>query len=67
MLMKKIWASFQRKLVTQKFATKLLKYGFGIRDTGSEIQDPEKTYSGSRIGVQGSKRHRVPDPGSATL
>jgi hypothetical protein len=29
------------------------KYGFGIRD-------PEKTYSGSRI--QGSKRHRIPDP-----
>jgi hypothetical protein len=28
-------------------------YGFGIRD-------PEKTYSGSRI--QGSKRHRIPDP-----
>ncbi len=34
--------------------------GFGIRDPGSEIQDPEKTYSGSRI--QGSKRHRIPDP-----
>ncbi len=33
------------------------KYGFGIR-----IRDPksEKTYSGSRI--QGSKRHRIPDP-----
>jgi hypothetical protein len=28
---------------------------------GSEIRDPEKTYSGSRI--QGSKRHRIPDPG----
>ncbi len=27
---------------------------------GSEIRDPEKTYSGSR--VQGSKRHRIPDP-----
>jgi hypothetical protein len=27
---------------------------------GSGIQDPEKTYSGSRI--QGSKRHRIPDP-----
>jgi hypothetical protein len=27
---------------------------------GSEIQDPEKTYSGSRI--QGSKKHRIPDP-----
>jgi hypothetical protein len=29
-------------------------------DLGSEIRDPEKTYSGSRI--QGSKRHRIPDP-----
>jgi hypothetical protein len=27
---------------------------------GSGIRDPEKTYSGSRI--QGSKRHRIPDP-----
>ncbi len=27
---------------------------------GSEIRDPEKTYSGSRI--QGSKRPRIPDP-----
>jgi hypothetical protein len=27
---------------------------------GSGILDPEKTYSGSRI--QGSKRHRIPDP-----
>jgi hypothetical protein len=34
------------------------KYGVGIRD-------PEKIYSGSR--VQGSKRNRIPDPGSATL
>jgi hypothetical protein len=30
--------------------------GSGIWDPGSEIRDPEKTYSGSRI--QGSKRHR---------
>jgi hypothetical protein len=29
-------------------------------DLGSEIRDPEKTYSGSRI--PGSKRHRIPDP-----
>jgi hypothetical protein len=29
-------------------------------DLGSEIRDPVKTYSGSRI--QGSKRHRIPDP-----
>jgi hypothetical protein len=26
---------------------------------GSEIRDPENTYSGSRI--PGSKRHRIPD------
>ncbi len=32
----------------------------GIRDPGSEIRDPENPYSGSRI--QGSKRHRIPDP-----
>jgi hypothetical protein len=29
---------------------------------GSEIRDPEKTYSVSRIPEQGSKRHRIPDP-----
>jgi hypothetical protein len=32
--------------------------GSGIRDTKSGIR--KKTYSGSRI--QGSKRHRIPDP-----
>jgi hypothetical protein len=35
-----------------------------VWDPGSEIRDPEKTYSGSRI--QGSKRHRIPDPGSGS-
>ncbi len=67
MLKKKIWANFQRiiELFTQKNVTKLSKIlvwdpGSGIRDPGSEIRDPEKTYSGSRI--QGSKRHRIPDP-----
>jgi hypothetical protein len=34
--------------------------GSGIRDPRSEIRDPGKNYSGSRI--QGSKRHRIPDP-----
>jgi hypothetical protein len=34
--------------------------GSGIRDPRPGIRDPEKTYSGSRI--QGSKRHRIPDP-----
>ncbi len=56
-LKKKIWANFQR--IIELFLPKKLsllsshKYGFGIRD-------PEKTYSGSLI--QGSKRHRIPDP-----
>jgi hypothetical protein len=27
---------------------------------GSEVRDPEKTYSGSWM--KGSKRHRIPDP-----
>jgi hypothetical protein len=57
MLKKKNLGQFPRilELFTQKFVTKLKKYGVGIRD-------PEKTYSGSRIRVQGSKRHRIPDP-----
>jgi hypothetical protein len=64
---KKIWENFQRiiELFTQKIVTKLSKkYGFGIQDPGSEIPDAEKTYSGSRI--KGSKRHRIPDPGSGS-
>jgi hypothetical protein len=56
MLKKKMWANFQR--ITQKIVTKLSK--IWIWDPGSEIRDPEKTYSGSRF--QGSKRQRVPDP-----
>ncbi len=59
-LKKKIWANFQGfiELLTQKIVNKLSK--IWVWDPGSEIQDPEKTYSGSRI--QGSKRHRIPDP-----
>jgi hypothetical protein len=59
MLKKKIWANFQRiiELFTQKIAMKLSK--IWVWDPGSEIRNPE-TYSGSRI--QGSKRHRIPDP-----
>ncbi len=54
---KKIWPSFQRitKLYKQKLSHS--SQNMGLR---SEIQDPEKTYSWSRI--QGSKRHRIPDP-----
>jgi hypothetical protein len=49
MLTKKIWANFQRiiELITQKIVTKLSK--IWVWDPGSEIRDPEKTYSGSRI------------------
>ncbi len=67
LLKKKIWANFQRiiELFTQTIVNKLSK--IWVWDPGSEIRDPEKTYSGSRI--QGSKRHRIPDhgSGSATL
>jgi hypothetical protein len=53
----KNWASFQRiiELLPKNLSLSSQKYGFGIRD-------PEKTYSGSRILNQGSKRHRIPDP-----
>ncbi len=60
MRMKKIWANFQRilELFIQNIVTKLSKTW--VWDPGSEIRDPKKTYSGSRI--QGSERHRIPDP-----
>jgi hypothetical protein len=63
-LKKKIWANFQRiiELFTQKIVTQLSK--IWVWDPGSEIRDPEKTYSGSRI--QGSKRHRILNPGSGS-
>jgi hypothetical protein len=53
MLKKKIWANFQRiiELFTQKIVTKLSE--IWVWDPGSEIRDPEKPHSGSRI--QGSK------------
>jgi hypothetical protein len=66
---KTILASFQRilELFTQKFVTKLSK--IWVWDPGSGIWFQEKTYSGSWIQVQGSKRHQIqdPGPGSATL
>jgi hypothetical protein len=53
MLKKKIWASFQRiiELFTQKFVTKLKK----IWDWDPRSGIRKKTYSGSRIRVQGQK------------
>ncbi len=44
----------------KKLSQSSKKYWLGIRDPRSGIRDPEKTYSGSLI--QGSKRHRIPDP-----
>jgi hypothetical protein len=51
-LKKKIWANFQRniELFTKKIVKKLLK--IWSWDPGSEIRDPEKTYSGSRIRIR---------------
>ncbi len=43
-------------------SSKNMGLGSGVRDPRSGIRDPEKTYSGSWIRVQGSKRHRIPDP-----
>ncbi len=64
MLKKKIWANFQRmvEVFTQKMFNMLSN--IWVWDPGSEIRDPENTYSGSRI--QGPKRHRIPDPGSGS-
>jgi hypothetical protein len=47
-LKKKIWANFQRikELFTPNIVTKLSK--IWVWDPGSEIRDPEKTYTGSR-------------------
>ncbi len=63
---KKIWANFQRikELFTKKIFKKLLK--IWSWDPGSEIRDPEKTYSGSRIPDPGVKKHPIPDPGSGS-
>jgi hypothetical protein len=62
MLKKKVLANFQRiiKLFTQKVVTKLSK--IWVWDPGSEIRDPEKPVPDPRFRIQGSKRHRIPDP-----
>ncbi len=54
-LIKKFGSIFKElyNVLPKKLSLSSQTYGFGIRD-------PEKTYSGSRI--QGSKRHRIPDP-----
>jgi hypothetical protein len=61
-LKKKLWANFQRiiELFTKKIVKKLLK--IWPWDPGSEIRDPEKTYSGSRIPDPGVKKAPDPDP-----
>jgi hypothetical protein len=61
MLKKKIWANFQRiiELFTQKIVTKLSK--IWVWDPGSEIRDPEKTYSRSRGQKGTGSRIRIPN------
>ncbi len=66
---KKCWSIFKElyNFLPKKLSLSSLTYGFGIRDPGSEIQDPEKTYSGSRIPDPGVKKAPDPGSGSATL
>jgi hypothetical protein len=65
-LRKKIRANVQRiiELFTQKIVTKLSK--ILVWDPGSEIPDPEKPIPDPGSRIQGSKRHRIPDPGSGS-
>jgi hypothetical protein len=53
------------ELFTQKIVKKLSK--IWVWDPGSEIRDPEKTYSGSRIPDPRNKKAPDPGSGSATL
>jgi hypothetical protein len=64
MLNKKIWANFQRiiELFTQKLSLSSQKYGFGIWDLRSGNR--KKPTPDPRSRIQGSKRHRIPDPDS---
>jgi hypothetical protein len=69
MLKKKIWANFQRivEVFTQKIFNMLLNIwvwdpGSEIRDLGSEIRDPEKTY----LWIPDPGVKNAPDPGSRT-
>jgi hypothetical protein len=60
MLKKKIWANFQRivEVFTQKIFNMLSN--IWVWDQGSEIRDPEKTFSGSQ-GQKGTGS-RIPGP-----
>jgi hypothetical protein len=62
MLLKKIWANFQRiiELFTQKIVSKLSK--IWAWDPRSGIR--KKPIPDPRSRILGSKRHRIPDPGS---
>jgi hypothetical protein len=62
-LKKKIWANFQTiiEFFTQKLVTKLSK--IWVWDPGSEIRDPEKTYSGSRGQKGTGSRIRIRNTG----
>jgi hypothetical protein len=62
MLKKKIWANFQR--IVEVFTKKIFKMlsNIWVWDPGSEIRDPEKTYSESRV-----QKGTDPGSGSATL
>jgi hypothetical protein len=63
---KKIWPNFPRiiEVFTQKIVTK--HSIIWVWDPGSEIRDPEKTYSGSGIPDPGVKKAPIPDPGSGS-
>jgi hypothetical protein len=50
----------KKELFAKKIVKKLLK--IWSWDPGSEIRDPGKTYSGSRIPDPGVKKHPIPDP-----
>jgi hypothetical protein len=78
MLEKNIWANFQRivEVFTQKIFNKLsniwvLDPGSEIRDPRSGIRDPrsgiwKKTILDPESRIQGSKRHRIANPGSGS-
>jgi hypothetical protein len=50
-----------QNFLPKKLSISSQKYGFGIRDPRSGIRKKPIPDPGSRI--QGSKRHRIPDPG----